>query len=203
MPSCWCTSSSRRTALPGVVFDQELLDERPGFVAVLFSGEGANALFGDEAGGHRWQRVPETEKRGRVQTSTVTVAVLSAETKAGSFDLNDVTFTATTGTGPGGQHRNKTASCIEAVHEPTGIKARIDGRSQHRNKAVATKVLAARWKALQDEIAAAEKNSVRRGQIGAGMRGDKIRTYRTKDDRVVDHRTGEKKSLTKWMKGEW
>lgn len=197
-------SNCGRTWPRRAVFDHELIEQRPGFVAVLFSGPGATAKFSGEGGGHRWQRVPPTEKRGRVQTSTVTVAVLAAESGSGNtFDINDVTFKATTGTGPGGQHRNKTASCIVAVHEPTGIKARIDGRYQHRNKAVATKVLAERYRTLVAEAQAAATNSVRREQIGAGMRGDKIRTYRTKDDKVVDHRTGQRWSLAQWMKGEW
>src|SRR5271166_5311967 len=128
------------------VFDTALIEERPGFIAVSFEGAGARALFASEAGGHRWQSIPPTEKRGRVQTSTVTVAVLDPDAVVGNvLDYRDVEIVTTRGSGPGGQNRNKTDSCVIATHKPSGLAVRIDNeRSQHQNKAMAYKVLAAR-----------------------------------------------------------
>jgi peptide chain release factor 1 len=173
-------------------------------VSVLFEGNGANNLFKNEAGGHRWQRCPPTEKRGRVHTSTVTVAVLDASS-APKFKLNEseLEITTTRGTGPGGQHRNTTDSCVIVRHLPTGITAKIDCRSQHQSRALALRILADRIEEEQRQQWDAKRAAKRKNQVGSGQRGDKIRTYREKDDRVVDHRTGQKWKLTKWMRGDW
>lgn len=172
---------------------------------MALSGQGAKATFKDEAGGHRWQRVPPTEKRGRVQTSTVTVAVLDPDTVVGqALDPRDVDITTARGSGPGGQNRNKTESCVIARHKPTGIQVRIDNeRSQQQNRATAMKVLAAKLYQLSASLAMASKNDQRKQQVGSGMRGDKVRTYREQDDQVTDHRTGKKWQLNKWIKGVW
>lgn len=169
------------------------------------SGHGAERLFSAEGGGHRWQRIPPTEKRGRVQTSTVTVAVMEPEAR-GTSALNpaDVEVVATRGSGPGGQNRNKVSSCIVATHKPTGLQVRIDDeRSQHRNRARALEVLAARLNDGARAAATAERDDGRRRQVGSGMRGDKVRTYRTQDDQVTDHRTGQRWRLRDWMRGIW
>lgn len=188
----------------GSVFDSTLIDERPGIVVVLFEGTGAKELFKDEAGGHRWQRVPPTEKRGRMQTSTVTVAVLAPEDSSVSkLDLNEVEITTARGTGPGGQHRNKTESCVVAKHLPTGISVRIDAKSQHQSKKIALQILESRIQEVQLTATKKEQSKKRKQQVGTGMRGDKIRTYRQQDDRVVDHRTNKKWRLSKWVRGEW
>src|SRR5207244_794834 len=93
----------------------------------------------------RWQRVPPTERRGRVHTSTVTVAVLDATIdRTAELDPDDIELRVSRGSGPGGQHRNKTESCVTAVHKPTGLQVRIDLRSQYESKAMALKVLAAK-----------------------------------------------------------
>jgi peptide chain release factor 1 len=171
---------------------------------VVFEGRGARRLFAAEAGGHRWQRVPPTEKRGRVHTSTVTVAVLDPEVRAEEeIDEHDVDIVTTTGTGPGGQHRNKTQSCVIATHRATGLKVRVDMRSQHQSKAMALRILAARVRDLAREAAQTGRAAERRLQVGSGMRGDKIRTYRTQDDRVTDHRDGRTFRLSAWMRGDW
>lgn len=173
---------------------------------MIVEGEGAKALFQNESGGHRWQRIPPTEKRGRVQTSTITVVVLE-----NTYDDNqqwfkpwEVELTTTRGSGPGGQNRNKTESCVIAVHKPTGIQVRIDNeRSQHQNRRMALQVLKARIDDLNAQKAFELLVKERKEQAGTGMRGDKIRTYREKDDIVNDHRTGTKSSLTNWLKGNW
>lgn len=140
-----------------------------------------------------------------MQTSTVTVAVLDPDAVSGDpLDVRDVDITTSRGSGPGGQNRNKIESCVVAVHRPTGIQVRIDSeRSQHQNKATAMKVLAARLYQSQRDAATAGRNADRRQQVGSGQRGDKVRTYRTQDDQVVDHRTGVKLRLSKWYDGNW
>lgn len=171
---------------------------------MLFAGRGARALFAHEAGGHRFQRVPPNEKRGRIHTSTVTVATLDPEVPT-RFELReaDVHITRTRGTGPGGQHRNKVESCVIATHRPTGISARADMRSQHRSLEVAMQVLSARVMEHVTSAARRDREAHRRGQVGAGMRGDKIRTYRSQDDRVTDHRTNRTFRLAAWLRGDW
>ncbi len=158
----------------------------------------------NEAGGHRWQRIPPTEKRGRVQTSTVTVVVLDPDSVVGQrMDPKDVEITTARGSGPGGQNRNKTESCVIAVHKPSGTQVRIDNeRSQQQNRVTALKLLAARLYEVEKQKLASARDADRKNQAGSGMRGDKIRTYRTQDDQVTDHRTGEKWKLTKWLKGD-
>lgn len=188
----------------GTVFDYEVLDERPGFLSAIFSGDKALGVFVSEAGGHRWQRVSPTERRGRVHTSTVTVAVLDADVcLAHPIKESDIDFSYVRGTGPGGQHRNTTNSCVIARHKPTGQQVRIDLRSQHQSKTMAIRVLAARVDAVRRGQVFSERNDVRREQVGSGMRGDKVRTYRTQDNQVTDHRTGQKRRLDLWLRGEW
>ena len=156
-----------------------------------------------EMGGHRVQRTPPTERRGRIHTSTITVAVLNLASPPGAMRPEDVRLTTTTGKGPGGQNRNKVETTVVATHLPTGLSVRIDGRSQHQNKQVALEVLAARVSAQTRLIASSKSNTDRRQQIGSGMRGDKVRTYRAQDDTVTDHRTGRKWRWSQWAKGLW
>lgn len=200
------SNSFERTAMLqlGGVFETVLLEERSGFISVMFQGEGARATFSNEAGGHRWQRTPPNEKRGRVHTSTVTVAVFdSNDPTVPPLDYSSVDISTTKGSGPGGQHRNKTESCVVVTHRPTGITVRIDGRSQHQNKQAAMKLLAARVQEHNLNVAVAQQDKQRRAQVGSGMRGDKVRTYRTQDDQVNDHRTGQRWRLRDWVKGDW
>lgn len=108
------------------------------------------------------------------------------------------------GSGAGGQHRNKTSSAVIAVHRPTGERVRIENeRSQHKNKASAIAILEARLRERAEGAASEKENRSRKKQVGSGMRGDKIRTYRVRDDRGTDHRTGKKFSLSRWMNGDW
>ena len=189
----------------GGVFDIEVIDERPGQVTAAVTGPGARQTFQHEGGGHRWQRVPPNEKRGRVHTSTVTVAVLDPDAVMGqALSYQDVEIVTARGSGPGGQNRNKTESCVIATHRPTGLQVRIDNeRSQHQNKAMAYKVLAARLYDAERERINSSRAKDRQQQVGTGQRGDKVRTYRTQDDQVTDHRTGVKSRLAKWYNGDW
>lgn len=169
------------------------------------SGRGTTALFLGEVGGHRWQRVPPTEKRGRVQTSTITVAVLEEPRQ---IDLTirpqDVDVETMRGSGAGGQHRNKTDSAVRMRHRPTGIEVRCESeRSQHANRDLALRVLAARVLEQQQSARDGARSADRRRQVGSGMRGDKRRTIRTQDDQVTDHVDGRTWRYAAYTRGDW
>lgn len=168
------------------------------------AGDTAATDFANEPGGHRFQRVPPTEKRGRVHTSTVTVAVLPLlATNDVHLDDRDLEWKATRGSGPGGQHRNKTDSCVQMKHVPTGLTVRVETeRSQHQNLATARAVLAARLVDAAASSATDARNSARRQQVGSGMRGDKVRTIALQRDQVTDHRTGRRMSAAKYLRGD-
>lgn len=140
-----------------------------------------------------------------MHTSTVTVVVLDPDDSSISrLNERDVDISTTRGGGPGGQNRNKIESCVIATHRPTGVTVRIDNeRSQHQNRAMALKVLAAKLAQADRERLEAQRARERKDQAGSGMRGDKVRTYRQQDDQVTDHRTGQKWRLAKWLRGDW
>jgi peptide chain release factor 1 len=180
-----------------------LTEEREGFLSFQVSGEKANDIFGEEAGGHRWQRVPETERKGRVHTSTVTVAVLPIPDEV-EFSLNpaDLEITTTRGSGPGGQNRNKVESEVAILHKPSGLRVRYGSeRSQHQNKQMALSILAARLSQQKTEQRVQSKNATRKQQVGSGQRGDKIRTVRTQDNQVKCDLTGRTISYAAYSKG--
>lgn len=192
-PRSWLVISSTSTASwrHATVFEVELLEERIGFICFRAKGKEANRLFANEAGGHRWQRVPETERRGRVQTSTITVAVLpEAKQHEVIIREQDLEWFTRRGSGPGGQHRNKTESTVDLVHKPTGIKVTADSRSQHENRATALEILRAKLLDNQRQSGILERNRERKAQVGCGMRGDKRRTIRVQDNQVTDHELG-------------
>ncbi len=169
------------------------------------SGKGAAATFADEPGGHRWQRVPPTERRGRVHTSTITVAVLAEPAEAlVVLRDDDLEISRCRGSGAGGQHRNKRDTAVRIRHLPTGLDVRCEAeRSQHDNLATAMAVLRARiWQAEQARVSGARADD-RRRQIGSGMRGDKRRTIRQQDDVVNDHVTGKQWRYRDYERGNW
>jgi peptide chain release factor 1 len=168
--------------------------EMGGIKEVVFAvqGEGSYHQLQFESGGHRVQRVPETEAQGRVHTSAATVAVLP-EAEEVEVDLNpeDLVIETKRASGPGGQKVNKTESAIRIVHIPTGIVVVCqDEKSQHKNKARAMKVLRSRLLEQRQNEAHQERASQRRTLIGSGDRSQRIRTYNFPQGRVTDHRIG-------------
>uniref|UniRef100_UPI0026301993 peptide chain release factor 1 n=1 Tax=Ramlibacter sp. TaxID=1917967 RepID=UPI0026301993 len=171
----------------------ESLGEVGGFkeVVVRVVGEGAYGKLKFESGGHRVQRVPATETQGRIHTSACTVAALAEPDEAQAVQINpaDLRIDTFRASGAGGQHINKTDSAVRITHLPTGIVAECqDDRSQHRNKAKALQVLAARIREAERAERAAKEAATRKGLIGSGDRSDRIRTYNFPQGRVTDHR---------------
>lgn len=143
-----------------------------------------------EAGVHRIQRIPKTEKSGRIHTSTATVAVL-AKPDAAQMNIKpqDIRVDYCKASGPGGQYVNKRMSAVRLTHNPTGIVVYSQTeRSLNQNKESAMSLLQARILEKQEKEAAAEFGDARKGQIGTGSREEKIRTYNFPQDRITDHR---------------
>ncbi|MBS1190337.1 MAG: bacterial peptide chain release factor 1 (bRF) [Rhodocyclaceae bacterium] len=160
-------------------------------VICRIAGQGAYSRLKFESGGHRVQRVPETETQGRIHTSACTVAVMPEADEIGDVDLNpaDLRIDTFRASGAGGQHINKTDSAVRITHLPTGIVAECqDGRSQHANKASAMRVLSARIKDIQVRAQQNAIASTRKSLIGSGDRSERIRTYNFPQGRVTDHR---------------
>lgn len=154
-------------------------------------GYGAYSRLKFESGGHRVQRVPVTETQGRVHTSTCTVAVIPEADEIASVELNpaDLRIDTFRASGAGGQHINKTDSAVRITHLPTGIVVECqEGRSQHKNKAQAMSVLAARILDKQTREQQAEQAATRKSLVGTGERSERIRTYNFPQGRVTDHR---------------
>jgi peptide chain release factor 1 len=159
-------------------------------ISLAFTGEGVYRELQYESGGHRVQRVPETEAKGRIHTSAATVAVM-AEPEDVEIDLkpDDYRLDKFHASGPGGQHVNKTESAIRLTHLETGIQVQCqDEKSQHKNLAKALRVLKTRLYELRKQEEEQKRADHRKSLIGSGDRSQRIRTYNFPENRITDHR---------------
>ena len=174
------------------------------FIAQI-KGEGVLDDLKYESGVHRVQRVPETEKSGRIHTSTASVAIMPVvEEKEVKINPNDLEVSFFRSSGPGGQNVNKVETAVRILHKPTGVIVSSQaGREQNKNREIAMEVLRSKLHEAQIKKQQEEIGSIRRDQIGSGGRSEKIRTYNLPQDRITDHRIKKKFSnIEKILDGE-
>lgn len=176
------------------------MEERPGIMVIEIPDQ--KELL-QEAGGHRIQRIPPTERNGRVHTSTVTVAVINDYQEKLEVSDNDLLVEWFSGTGAGGQHRNKTMNTCRMTHKPSGIRVVCGNRDRKSSYRGAKEELLKRLKRERESSHTQNISQVRLKQVGSGMRGDKIRSYRFQDGLVHDHRTNKSAKIREIMKGNF
>jgi len=173
------------------------------FVAEL-TGKGVYSSLKQESGVHRVQRVPKTERQGRIHTSTASVAILPViEAKELEIKESDLEVTFSRAGGPGGQNVNKVETAVRILHKPTGIVVSSrEERSQYANRERAMEILRAKLYSIQKEQAVSSIDQIRKEQIGSAERAEKIRTYNFPEDRITDHRIGKKwHNIEKFLEG--
>ena len=185
----------------GGYFEFNIIELRPGIAILQVNGPNVSSIFGQEAGGHRWQHT----SGDRIHTSTITIAVLKEPSNIElNINPNDLDIRAIRGSGDGGQKMNKTSSTIVITHIPSKIVVRCQAeRSQFRNKELAMKTLRARlWQEMENK-SNQSRCQTRNSQIGSGMRGDKRRTIQVQHNIVKDHIDGRQWRYQDYLKGNW
>ncbi|MEK7495971.1 MAG: PCRF domain-containing protein [Patescibacteria group bacterium] len=186
-------AAKRDWKFTSVDFNQTSLEGYKTFIAEI-EGDDAYESLKQESGVHRIQRIPKTEKSGRVHTSTASVAIMP-EVKPEEVQINqsDLEISFFRSSGPGGQNVNKVETAVRILHKPSGIVvASQAGRSQHSNRETAMGMLRAKLYEIKTREELAKTGAVRKELIGTADRAEKIRTYNFPDDRITDHRISKK-----------
>ena len=185
-------------------FSSKIIEERDGYVSIWIEGSGVNNHFKNESGPHRFIRIPPTERSGRTQTSVITVAIIDPSNKFQyHLDRKEVSRKFIRSGGNGGQNVNKVSSCVQLTHEPSGIQIKCsDTRDQKKNEELA-------WQRLESKLCSIEQKKFdknvyedRYSQVGDSSRSEKRRSYRVKENVVIDHITGKTTTFSNILKGK-
>jgi len=185
-------------------FNQSSTEGYKNFIAQV-SGEDVYDSLKYESGVHRVQRIPKTEKAGRIHTSTASVAIMPVvESKEVTINPSDIEVSFFRSSGPGGQNVNKVETAVRLLHKPSGLVVTSQaGRSQQSNREAAMEILRSKLYEMQIEKEQGKLGEMRRSQIGSGDRSEKVRTYNFPQDRITDHRIGKKwHNLEKILEGD-